>query len=490
MGYKIGTAAGHEDLLEQFRKWITGTGTNATPVADPGNVGGGSLASVITTPSTITETITAVCTNATVPAEFTISGSVSGVFGTVATAGVAYLNSKIGFTITASGTAFALDDAFTIAVTEGQLKTEGVAWDQLSTTVPTTYKAAAAYSRSSGNYAITIPYHDIAIGESVSVTLNGAGAGELDGTYTVTASTPLTAVATITIPMAATYSGGAMPTSGTVNVTLNETHIFLKGKGNGGTDEIFVQLRSYNDVGEGYYNIELRGADGFDQTATDRLLMPNVSPLADICLTGAAMDYWFIANGRRFCIVAKVGTYYDSCYAGFILPTGLPSEWPYPLFIGGSSNTKKTLNSATGTRSAFFENEVEGQPYLLKKDGAWQSFKNSLTYEATGAKVHPNKWSFGYTTTTAPVGTFRSCLYNGTIDPVNSTYQLFPCSLMNRVTSPSVVADIYGDLQGVYRVGGYQNSAGNIVTVGGVQHLVVPNVYRSGEFDYAAFRLE
>jgi len=489
MAYKIGTAVGHEDLVEQFRKWITGHGTNASAVADPGNVGNGTVGSIVTTPSTVTETITIVCTDATAPATFTVSGSVSGVFVTEATAGVAYLNSKVGFTITAGGTAFALDDAYTIDVTIGAMKAEGYEWLQQYTTVPTTEKTTT-YTRSGSDYTVSLPYHDLGVGETIGVEFITTGTS-INGDYTVTTSTSPTVVSgSIKFSGPTTHSGGTMPTSGSMKVTYKETHLFLKGRGNGGTDEIFVQLRSYNDVGEGYYNIELRGADGFDQTATDRLLMPNVSPLADICLTGAAMDYWFIANGRRFCIIAKVGTYYDSCYAGFILPTGLPSEWPYPLFIGGSSNTKKTLNSATGTRSAFFENEVEGQPYLLKKDGAWQSFKNSLTYEATGAKVHPNKWSFGYTTTTAPVGTFRSCLYNGTIDPVNSTYQLFPCSLMNRVTSPSVVADIYGDLQGVYRVGGYQNSAGNIVTVGGVQHLVVPNVYRSGEFDYAAFRLE
>lgn len=50
------------------------------------------------------------------------------------------------------------------------------------------------------------------------------------------------------------------------------------------------------------------------------------------------MNYWFVANGRRFIIVAKVKQYYLSMYCGFMLQFGTDLENPYPVYIGGSHN--------------------------------------------------------------------------------------------------------------------------------------------------------
>lgn len=483
MAYKTGTATGHEDLLEQFRLWIAGYGTNASAVADPGNVGGGSLGSITTKPATVTETITAVCTDDTVPATFTISGSVSGVFGTTATAGVAYLNSKVGFTITASGTAFAIDDAFTIAMTVGAMTAAGQAWIENTPTVATTTKISVPYTRSGSTYTATIPNHDLAAGETIGVAYITTGV-DLNADYNVSA----VATTTVSFVGSSTYSGGTMPTSGYMTVTLKETHLYLKGIGNGGTDEIFVQLRSYKNTGAGYYNVELRGATGFDAAITAPILNPGISSLVDLALSGGAMDYWFIANGRRFVIIAKIGTYYDSAYAGFILPTGLPSEWVYPLCVGGSSTTKKITNGTAGAaRSAFFDPQ-SANCFLYEKNGNWLSFDNTASYSATSSKVHPNPYSLGFASNTHTPPLMPN-LYSGTIDPVNSTYQLFPFSLMSRRTSP-VTKDIFGDLQGVYKVSGHGNAASNIITADGFDHVVIPNVWRATKHDYAAFRLE
>ena len=41
------------------------------------------------------------------------------------------------------------------------------------------------------------------------------------------------------------------------------------------------------------------------------------------------MPYWFIANGRRFIVIVRVSSVYQSAYAGFILPYHLPNTF-YP----------------------------------------------------------------------------------------------------------------------------------------------------------------
>lgn len=58
--------------------------------------------------------------------------------------------------------------------------------------------------------------------------------------------------------------------------------------------------------------------------------------LASIPLRDDEMSYWFVANGRRFIIVAKVMGYYLSMYCGYMLQFGTDLENPYPMYIGGS----------------------------------------------------------------------------------------------------------------------------------------------------------
>ena len=49
---------------------------------------------------------------------------------------------------------------------------------------------------------------------------------------------------------------------------------------------------------------------------------------------------------------------------------------------------------------------------------------------------------------------------------------------------------VYASLDGVYRVSGFGNTAENIITVGGVNYLVVPDAYRSSIGDYCAIRMQ
>ena len=265
--------------------------------------------------------------------------------------------------------------------------------------------------------------------------------------------------------------------------TTNETHLYLKGFGNGGTDEIFVNLRTYKNVGTGYYNIELRGATGF-VTGNARTAQPGISPLADLCLWQNSMDYWFIANGRRFIIIAKVSTVYESAYAGFILPTGLPSEYPYPLVIGACNGTTAQLYSSTAAaHAAFFA--PDNSMHLLGKAGTWLTFDNPTSSSGANYRTHP--WFPSLSLDTTPTAGIYPCLNAGVID-ASSDYALFQGGLIGRVSSPAAT-DIFGELEGVFHVSGHNNAAENIVTVDAVDHLVIQNAHRTGKDDYAAFKL-
>ena len=49
--------------------------------------------------------------------------------------------------------------------------------------------------------------------------------------------------------------------------------------------------------------------------------------------------------------------------------------------------------------------------------------------------------------------------------------------------------DLFGELDGCYHISGFNNAVENIITVDGVDHLVVQNVHRTGVEDYWALRL-
>jgi hypothetical protein len=132
MAFEIGTAANNEDLIDRVIRFVCGHGTVGTVTLTGTGNGtlalGGTYPSAGTFPTTITEDWTITCTTA--PSTFSVVGSVSGAQAD-ATAGVAYANSFVAFTITAGATAFVSGDAFTFTTTQGDMKAAGDEWEYL-----------------------------------------------------------------------------------------------------------------------------------------------------------------------------------------------------------------------------------------------------------------------------------------------------------------------------------------------------------------------
>lgn len=257
----------------------------------------------------------------------------------------------------------------------------------------------------------------------------------------------------------------------------DEIHVFLRGLGNAGTDQIFVGLRTYKNVAQDYFNVELFGGTGYLETQTRVSAMPGVSPSGvNVCMLNGSMPYWFVANGRRFTFVVKVSTVYESAYMGFLLPTGTPNEYPYPLVVGGShsaENRRWSDNQAAGSNGslhrAFFN--PNGALKVRDKGGTWMNFQN---YNFTSSELV----ALGNRTT--PFGDLKFH------QPLGGSYVLYPVTM--HCNSPS--ANVLGDFEGVFVVSGISNPSENIVQSGGVDHLVVQNTYRTDAGEYAAFKLE
>ena len=247
---------------------------------------------------------------------------------------------------------------------------------------------------------------------------------------------------------------------------------YLRGPGLTGDDEIFVQLQSYFSASSDYYNIRINGASAYSAGANP---LYNNQPGHDgqnvsIMLWNQSTPYWFIANGRRFIIIAKVSTTYQTAYAGFILPYGLPSEYPYPVAIGGQVNAKLRWSDSTDYHRNF--TNPSGSLLLRTPGGEWLPFQN---YNPTGINAQlliSNVWPTRSLTNPRP--------------SIDGTYSLNALVLHTSENDNNV----YGEFQGVKRISGYGNATENTLTVDGVEWLIVQDGFRTASGNYFAVALE
>lgn len=274
--------------------------------------------------------------------------------------------------------------------------------------------------------------------------------------------------------------------AGPTGALSSTDEIVLKAPGLAGADEILLGISQSTSVPGDYYNLVLQGLVSHNP-AEPIGNQANRSGARVLTLWQSATPYWFVANGRRVIVVAKVSTVYVCAYAGFILPYCEPTSWPYPLFVGGVGNnlTRRWSASNEWQHSSFFSSGEFGSAICLP-DTSWKGVVNQNGSGASGggrptdsALVYPWRWEdLGFNDLFGNNVSIR--------DNIDGSYALEPAELMVQQPFPGVL----GVLQGVYKISGFAQSSENIVTVGGVDHLVVQNVYRTGINDYAAIALE
>lgn len=279
----------------------------------------------------------------------------------------------------------------------------------------------------------------------------------------------------------------------------------LRGPGLTGTDEVYVGIRLDSNVAQDGYWMELRGATGFLATAAQYSEHVNSTPHAvRMFLDSGNMQYWFVANGRRFVCVVKISTVFQSCYAGFYLPFAPPTAYPYPMFIGGTSGPvdadgAESWRSEDDNHRMFFNSNYDTSPtddqepgaWLLDGGGQWLRVANNGNPEDANCTMAPRRTYGDFFTTDNDDSDFRNESYN--------RWELFArimdCYGGDRVLLPlqpvqhNPVGQLFGQLDGVYKVQGVANAAENLITFNSIDHLVVPDVFRSNFEDYMAVGL-
>lgn len=277
-----------------------------------------------------------------------------------------------------------------------------------------------------------------------------------------------------------------------------EYELILQGPGSG-SDEIFVGIQTYSSVGGDYYNWKMAGFTGYSAGA----LFANQPGVTTgrwprMLLWNQNIPYWFAANGRCIKVVAKVSSVYESCYMGFGLPYGLPTQFPYPLVIGASgigSNTANERYSTTESEHRGFANpyaaaaEVctsvtsdSGNNATLKVllGTSWVTVRNR---SGSSSYVSNCVWPYISTDQEAGVGYWFSKIKNN----IDGSYPVFPLTICLSVPNKH----IFGELEGCFAVPGFGGvAAEDTFVIGGVTYVAFPIVPNAAANDFWALKLE
>lgn len=216
--------------------------------------------------------------------------------------------------------------------------------------------------------------------------------------------------------------------------------LILKGSGLSGTEEIFVGFRTYENVTADYYNllagtfIGYQAANSFDTQPGARL--------SGVPMHNQLIEYYLSLDASCIVLCGKVGVgVYESGYVGKMLPYATPGEFPAPLVNGGMLTDAAATRFSDTTHSMGFKGS-KANFALRNQAGAW---------------VQPACHPWG---NTLLAGT-GAALNNSSARDTAGTY------VLQRVTLTDTSPNVYGCLNRVFQVSGFNLVADTVLQLGG-----------------------
>jgi len=296
--------------------------------------------------------------------------------------------------------------------------------------------------------------------------------------------------------------------------------VIFKAPGNSATDQIYTGIRTHSRTSAGWYDFLMGGFTGYDAAEKSVFLQPGALPAYGttnplswpvVPLWDNSTPFWVAADGRSMRFSAKVSTSYEGGYLGFILPYATPSQYPYPLAVGGSLAVSDTSNRDTDFHYSFVSSKhgvfigpgVEIRPgaefydaalYLRQSNGFWGYHGNrgtgSETVSGPSQNLNPpyapitfDGYRFVWPHCMAGQTTTSRLPYQ---EAIGGGYILQPCILGQ--SQPSV--EIFGELDGCFSVSGFNNAPENTMTVAAVNYTIFQNSYRTTSHEFWALRMD
>lgn len=237
-----------------------------------------------------------------------------------------------------------------------------------------------------------------------------------------------------------------------------------EGPGYTGPDgpvRVYCGMRAYQSVASDYYNLSVATFTGY-VNGNAFTAQPGYYE-SGIPAHNQRIDYWLTCNDRRFAFALKVGTpVYETGYAGLILPYATPRQYPYPVLCGGM---------LAGIAATRFSDTAHSFPYGGNRAGMGLRWVN-------GSYITPyaHPWSNG---ALAGAQGIRPT------DGGATAYYPVP-----RVVLHDNSSNVYGELDGIHYITGFNNVVENTLSIGGETYIVIQDVWRTGFPNYYAMRLD
>lgn len=282
------------------------------------------------------------------------------------------------------------------------------------------------------------------------------------------------------------------------------SEMIWKTTGNDGLRDIYVGALLFSNAGADYYNWRLGGFNGYSsgQAFTSQPgFIGQPGPVLN--LWNSTIPYWFVANGQRVIVFAKISTVYVSCYLGLINPYVDPGYWPYPLFVGGSmawasepaeNSANWRWSYATDNRMGNFWRGVQTnnisqttcQGRLRLPDGYFAGLGgyNSSDIIVNGGQC--SVWPYACDSSANPNRGFQNIREN-----LDGSYPLLPIMFASdRGTVAGVEVNTWGEFDGLRAVTGHANAAENTVIEGPLTYVVFQNTSLNDKDQYCALALD
>ncbi len=245
--------------------------------------------------------------------------------------------------------------------------------------------------------------------------------------------------------------------------------LILKAPGLSGNEDIFVGMRCYQNANADYYNLTAAGFIGY--VPGNSFAAQPGAMLSGVPAHNQRIDYWLTMNGQRLVLAMKVGTpVYESMYLGKMLPYARPSQYPYPLVVGGMLDAEEAKRFSDTGHSCWV------------KGGSGRYESSSTTYRNMRLRFNDAVWR---TPNAFPWNNARFSGVSGYAPrDTEGIYALTPIVLNDASLG------LLGELDGVLHISGFNNGVENTVSIGGSSYVVMQDVWRTGHGDYYAIRLE
>lgn len=235
-----------------------------------------------------------------------------------------------------------------------------------------------------------------------------------------------------------------------------------KAPGIAGDKEIFMGLKTYSDAALDYYNLKVNGFTGYVSSNTFESQPGRLTNDLGVCLFNQPLPYILVGSGNHLVVAVNVENQWNSFFMGFGNMYCTPSQYPYPLLIGGMLTTASTTRFSDTAYTSWWKGSRENMRMRMP-DGNWRQ-PQVLPYNS--GNIIRN---------------------TGTDSSGNSGYfQPTPLILSENTTG---YVNVYGEIPSMFFISGFQNAVENTITIGGITYLVLRDVGRTGLKDFCCLKL-